>query len=461
MPRPRSSGNEEGKKKTMISTRPSAGIAALLRSAGVAALVASTLLCAHSAFAQQPDLARAESLVRGAKYQDAYDLLAPYRDARKDDATFNYLFGRAALGAKRPDQAVTLLERSLAQQPNDVAAHLALGRAYFAAGRYAEARIEFETVLRVDDVGPDLQSQVETYDEMARQFLEQGRRLTSFGYAEVGIGRYRVNSTSDTSGGERSDTFYNARVGGGLNYALPNNYALDASLDYRFRYLDNDSVRNDSDWRWRLAASRAFGESNVAAGFRGRVSYRGEGYYRNDYSIFGNWRHRYDEDNQFTLGAELQRRRYPDGRLRERSRTTATLNAGWVRSLFDGRGSFTVTAHGGANYATSRDDGDSTIYGATIELDYAFTDRLDGFLFAWWERDAFNTDAVRFYPDSLDETAILRRKDNLYELGGGLVWEFVPRWTLRPEILYIRDQSNAVGFNYSSTEAWVNVRYRF
>jgi hypothetical protein len=246
-----------------------------------------------------------------------------------------------------------------------------------------------------------------------------------------------------------------------VNYALPDNYALDASLDYRFRYLNNDDTRNDSDWRWRVGGSRAFGENNLAAGFRGRVSYRGNGQYRNDYSIFTNYRYRFDEDNQFTVGAEVRRRRYPDGPLRERSRTTADASVGWVRSLFDGRGSFSATAHGGYNYATSRPDGDSTVFGATLNLDYAFTDRLDGFLFAWWERDRFNADAIHFHPDALDNSTILRREDNLYEFGGGLVWEFARNWTFRPQILYIRDESNSVGFNYSSTEYWVNVRYAF
>jgi tetratricopeptide (TPR) repeat protein len=432
------------------------------RRALAAVIAVITASCAGIALAQQPDLARAEQLVGGGKYQEAYDLLAPFEDARKGDATFNYLLGRAALGTKRAERALVLLERSLAARPNDVVAHLALGRAYFALGRYAEAKIEFETVLQFDNLPPDTLTQVETYDEAARQYLEEGRRLTSFGYAELGIGRYRINSTSDTVGGERDNSFYNARVGGGVNYALSDNYTLDASLDYRFSYQPPEDVRNDSDWRWRTAVSRAFGESNLAVGVRGRVSYRGApSIYRNDYSIFASYRYRIDEDNQLTLGAEVRRRRYPEGRLRERSRTTADASIGWVRSLFGGRGSFALTGHGGYNYATSRPDGDSSIWGATANLDYAFTDRLAGFLFAWWERDNFNTDRIHVHPDSYDESFILRRKDNLYEFGGGLVWEFVKTWSLRPEILYTRDQSNTAGFNYASTEVWVNVRKAF
>jgi tetratricopeptide (TPR) repeat protein len=423
--------------------------------------VTAALFVATAALAQQPDLARAEQLVTAVKYREAYDLLAPFADARKDDAQFNYLFGRAALGTKRPDQARALFERSLAQRPSDVAAHLALGRAYFALGRYAEAKIEFETVLRFDDLPPDILSQTETYDEAARQYLEEGRRVVGFGYAELGIGRYRVNSTSATVGGERHNTFYNARVGGGLNYELANNWALDASLDYRFSYQDKDDIRNDSDWRWNLALSRALGEGNLALGFRGQVSYRGTGYYRNDYGFFADYRYRLDADNQLTFGAELQRRRYPEGRLRDRSRTLAQAGVGWVRSLFDGRGSFSATAHGGYQYATARSDGNSTVYGLTLNLDYTFTDRLAGFVFAWWERDDFNTDRIHFHPDALDETVIMRRKDNLYEFGGGLVWEFVKTWSLRPQILYTRDQSNAVNFNYGATEVWVNVRKAF
>ncbi len=132
-------------------------------------------------------------------------------------------------------------------------------------------------MLRFDNLPPDVLSQVEIYDQAARQSLDQGRSLTGFGYAETGIGNYRVNETVGTrtfGGGDRSDTFYNARAGGGANYALQNGYAIDATLDYRYRYYDNSDSRSDSIFAGPSPAARHLGENNLAAGFRGRTSYR-------------------------------------------------------------------------------------------------------------------------------------------------------------------------------------------
>jgi hypothetical protein len=189
------------------------------------------------------------------------------------------------------------------------------------------------------------------------------------------------------------------------------------------------------------------------------VSYRGEGQYRNDYSIFTTYRHVLDDENQLSFGAEVRRRRYPTGPLRARSRTTADVNMGWTHVLSD-EATFSMTGHGGRNYATSRPAGDSTIYGLTIDLDYAFSDDLGWYIFGWWEHDNFNTDAYHVHPDE-DDDVILRREDNLYEFGTSLVWSFGDGWTFRPELLYIRDESNVDDFNYSSTEYWINVRKAF
>ena len=427
-------------------------------------LSCALLQVATGAAADDTDVTRAESLINKGAYAQAYDLLAPLAGARGGDARFDYLLGRAALGTNRPEEAKRLLERSLAKDPDFSAAHLALGRAYFALGMYAEAKIEFETVLRLDNLPPDLESQVAIYAEAAREVLEEGRRLVATAFVLGGVGRYRVNSTRGTDafgGGDRRDTFYNAGAGGALAYVLDNGYSLNGSARYDFRWFDNQDIRNDSDLRWRAGASRNLGEGNLAFGVNGRVSYRGDSQYRNDYGLFVDYLHRVDEDNQIGIGALLQRRRYPTGALRERSRTLADLSLSWVRALFEGKGSFTLKGHGGYQYATSRDDGDAAVFGAQATLDYTFSETLGGFVFGLWERNNFNTDALHFHPDALDEGVILRRNDNLYEVGAGLVWEFARGWTLRPEVLYIRDQSNSVGFNYSSTETWINVRKDF
>lgn len=408
-------------------------------------------------------LSGAQTMLRQGQYVQAYELLAPLEASRGDDAMYLYLLGRAALGAGDAERARIVLERSVALDADRAATHLALGRAYHALEQHAQARDQFEIALHFENLPTDLLTQVEIYDEAARQVLEEGRRTTMFGYAATGVGRYRVNSTRGTNvfgGGDRRETFYNLRVGGGLNHALTGKTSLDATLDYRHREYDEGS-RDDRDLRWSLAASHGFDDASLSGGLRGRVSYRGDSDYRNDVAGFVDYSHNLDLLSQLTLGLSVQRRRYPSGPLRARSRTTTTASAGWSRSFADGAASFAFTAHAGRNTATSRPDGDSDIYGATASLDWTFGDTLDAFVFVWWERDDYNTDRIHFHPDAVDEGVILRRKDNLYEGGVGLVWSFAPTWSLRPEVLYIRDQSNVVGFNYSSTEAWINVRKAF
>ena len=161
-----------------------------------AVVVAMSLVFANSAFAADPDLARAEQLMRDGKFQEAYDLLLPFEASAKGDATFNVLLGRAALKTNRADAARGLFERALAADPGSIDAHLGLGRAYVALGDYARAKIEFETVLRFDDLPADLHQQVEIYAEAAQGYVD-GKRLLASGYAIVGGGNYRVNATSE------------------------------------------------------------------------------------------------------------------------------------------------------------------------------------------------------------------------------------------------------------------------
>jgi tetratricopeptide (TPR) repeat protein len=414
------------------------------------AIAAST--CAQAA---EPDLARASQLLGEGRYQQAYELLQPLRPTAGADAEFNRLLGEAALRTGRAEEAKALFERALALQPASVGAHLGLGRAYLALGDPARAKIEFETVLRFDDLPADLQSQAEIYAEAARAYAE-GRRLLAAGYAMVGYGNYRIGAVG---GGPRNDPFYSLRVGGNLNYEMDDGFALAGSLDYRFRDYDAEGRRNDSDLRWNGALSRNVGEGNWAGGVRGRVSYRGNGIYRNDFGVYGSYRLRVDPDDQLAAGLEVRQRRYPTGLLRERTRNIVEVTGSWTRAFLDGKASFTLAGQAGREFNTERPDGDANFFGLSPSLSYSFTEKLGGFVFLWWQNDRYNIERLGAPGDSL--VGIGTRNDNLYEAGGGLTWQFAPAWSLNPEILYIRDQSNILAANYSSTEIWITLRRDF
>lgn len=423
------------------------------RAARLGAAAALTWPCL--AWAAAADLPQARQWLAEGRHAQAYELLQSQQSSSRDDAAFQLLLGEAALRSARTGEALVAFERALALQPDSVDAHLGLGRAYLARGDYARAKIEFETVLRFDDLPPDLESQAEIYAEAARAHAE-GKRLLASGYAIAGYGNYR---TGATGGGPLNERFAAARVGGNLNYELVDNYALDGSLDYRFRDYEGDR-RNDSDLRWNGAVSRNVGEGNWIAGLRGRVSYRGDGAYRNDFGVYGNYRLRLDADNQVAAGLELRQRRYPSSSpLRERTRNIVELTGSWTRALFDGKASFTLAGQAGREFNTERPDGDANFFGLSPSLGFSITRNLGGFAFVWWQNDRYNIERLGQPGDSL--VGIGTRNDNLYEVGGGLTWQFVPTWSLNPEILYVRDQSNLLAANYSSTEIWITLRKDF
>jgi tetratricopeptide (TPR) repeat protein len=408
------------------------------------------------AMAATPNLERARQQLADGRYQEVYDLLQPFEAASKSDVAFNLLLGEAALRTQRAGQALDLFSRSLVLQPDSVEAHLGLGRSYLALGEYARAKIEFETVMRFDDLPPDLELQAEIYAAAAQNYAK-GQRLLASGYGIVGYGNYR---TGATGGGPFNERFFAARVGGSLNYELDGGGSLDGSLDYRFRdYDDKYDRRNDSDLRWNGAYGRSVGEANWAVGLRGRVSYRGNSDYRNDFGIYGDYRLRLDADNQIGAGLEVRQRRYPTGPLRDRTRNIVEASGSWTRSLFDGKASFTLAGQFGREFNTERSDGDANFFGLSPSINFSITQNLGGFAFVWWQNDRYNIERLGQPGDSL--VGIGTRNDNLYEVGGGLTWQFLPTWSLNPEILYIRDSSNVLANNYSSTEIWITLRKDF
>ena len=349
-----------------------------------------------------------------------------------------------------------------ADSKEPVADHLALGQIYLKRGEYAKAVLEFEQVLRFDNLPPDLRQQAEIYAKAARNYSE-GKRLSGFGFAETGGGLYRENRTrtTNTAGGDPArDWFWEARIGGGLGYLLGNNLSIDGNLDYHFRGYDDTDRRDDSDLRWNAALIQSLAKGSQAIGVRGGASYRGGDGYRQDYGLFINRAFAIDPNNQITLEGEIRTRAYPSGDERDNSRDIGEIWLGWTRALADGKAALTFTLNGGREWAThDRAEGDQTFYGVTVDWSMDFNERLGVFLFGLWEHNGHHEDVAEY--DEAEQLRTLTPNLDIYELGGGLTYQFAPGWSLRPEVLYIRDEGNTPFSDYSATEVWVMVRKSF
>jgi hypothetical protein len=105
-------------------------------------------------------------------------------------------------------------------------------------------------------------------------------------------------------------------------------------------------------------------------------------------------------------------------------------------------------------------DGNSSFYGLSPTYNFTLNDQWGGYVFFWWQHDSYNSERYSSEPPD-DAVTVATRADDLYELGGGLTWEFGDGWSLNPEILYVEDNSNILAVNYSSTEIWLTLRYDF
>jgi hypothetical protein len=128
--------------------------------------------------------------------------------------------------------------------------------------------------------------------------------------------------------------------------------------------------------------------------------------------------------------------------------------------MLDGKAALTITLNGGREWATQgRAEGDQTFYGVTLDWGMDFNERLGVFLFGLWEHNGYHDDIPY---DNEDEIPRALSPDlDIYELGGGLTYAFAPGWSLRPEMLYIRDEGDTELSDYSATEIWINVRKSF
>jgi hypothetical protein len=334
--------------------------------------------------------------------------------------------------------------------------HLRRGLAYRAAGDLAAARLEFETVLNRQGLPPDLDQTVDAYARTAEAILS-GRRFVANFFAGPTAGHYRENASPDADAAD--DLFIGGRLGSSLTYTASDRLTLTANLDYLFRTYDAPDRSNDSELLWDLAANRNRDATTLSAGVRGWLRYEGAGTTRNDYGVFTSLQLLPGANDQIELGLELRRRTYTKGPLDYRNRTVAEASIGWTHGFAGGRGSFGLAVQGGREYFRQNGiDDASWLLVIAPEANFTLTDTISAFASLWYQNSRFTIE--RYRSDTGNAVIpIPDRNDSLYEIGGGLTWQFAPGWEAGPAILHIRE--SGTDENYRATEIYLSVRRDF
>ncbi|MBI4989615.1 MAG: tetratricopeptide repeat protein [Rhodocyclales bacterium] len=418
----------------------------------------------------QPDLQRAESLVRGGKAEEAWKLLSTHEFALAGREDFDYLLGVAALDSGRADRATLVFERVLAVNPDHAAARLDMARAYFALGDFQRSRGEFEQVLLHEDTPPAARKTIERYlAAIEERAPSRGTLMT--GYVEASLGR-DSNLNSGTSSGSIFVPLFNTHftlgpnsvkaadkylsVGGGaeLTHTLGGGFSLFAGIDLKqraHRQWDNYDNRN-IDYRAGFQAVHGKDTFRMTAG---RNEYALDNTdYRRIGSLGMELRHAADAKTQVIAFGQASEILYLQSGSQSYSSDQMIAGLGLVRALEENGGSVVFgSVFTGEDIATRhRADGDRRIHGMRAGFQHMLHDDLDIYATLALQQSNYRKLNILF-----QET----RREIQYDLGLGLNWRFRRDWLLKPQLTYTRSDSNFPIYDYDRYEFSLTLRKDF
>lgn len=437
--------------------------------AACAAMAVCLSLVAPLAWADvdQNVLEKAEALIKAGNAEQAYQLLEALEVEGAGDLVYDYLLGTAALDSNRPSKATFVYERILAVAPSYIGVRADMGRAYFALGDFGRAKIEFETVLAFQNLPPDLRGSVEQYAKAAEARAQNKRSIVN-GYVELGLGRdTNIGSanSSDTlnypgsasvpagsyAPGLKSDNYATLGLGGEVNHQVNDKWGAYVGGDYRGRAYQNYC---DGTCNWTLDArggvSYSGGAWLVRTGLTAGSYNLNNAAYRDSMGLNLDWRLVLANGSQLTLGASTTRASYLNTATVTQNTQTNSLSVGWLTSVGDGSAVFSLSASGGVELATGgREDGNKEFYGPRALFQKSLNEKIGGYVTAgatYAKYAGINT----LYGVSRDET--------MYDLALGLTWTLAKGLSMRPQVSFVRNNSNAELYTYDKTDASLNLR---
>lgn len=435
----------------------------------VSLLVAGLMPQAATAVDQQELMQQAQAMVAAGKSGDAYLLLEAAEDAYAGDVAFDYLLASTALRSGQPSKAIFVHERILAVDPSYLGVRAEMGLAYYALGDYARAKIEFEAVLAISNLPPDLRTQVEQY-VAAVEARSRASRTYGNTYVELGFGHdNNIGSATDRlqlflpatglyrpvppTGRRQSDNYSSVALGGEISHPLDNRLGLYAGADYRNRDYRHFNTPNTWTADGRLGLSYTGSNWLLRSGLNaGEYTYDGERL-RQTAGANIDWRTALDASNQLTLGASLLRANYLTKVSNSQDSNIYTGTLGWLHAL--GTGQTVLTVHGMLGLEDSlraRDDGDRHFWGPRLTLQSNFSSELGGYITAGATRSTYSGD---------NSSYLLARRETSYDIAMALNWTMFKGVALRPQVSYLKNASNAALYAYDKTDVSLNLRFDY
>ena len=434
-------------------------------------LAVAFAILASVSFAQaaELDLVRAERLMAENKAAEAYRLLLPFEDRYAGDPKFDYLLGIAALDSGRADMATLVFERVLAVNPDFVGARLDMARAYFQLGDLPRAKTEFETVQQ-QNPPPAARQSVERYLKAIEE-RSKIRQTQITGFAEFSMGRdNNVNNSSsattvtvpalgnliftlDPRNVQRSDSYTNYAVGADINHIIGQGMAVYGGASTRYRVNSSEDTFDYNSIEGHGGISYATPSALFRLGINGERFYLDHAVSRNSAGLNGDARFVLDPANILLAFAQYNRFRFEQAALTVNDFNQALLGGGYLRLFADGASSITANAFiGKENDINGRADGDKDTTGIRLGGQYRLRDDIDLFASFGAQKGKYNKLNIAFQA---------MREDRQYDAVLGITWRLDKDWTLRPQILRIRNDSNIQINAYKRTDYSVTIRRDF
>jgi tetratricopeptide (TPR) repeat protein len=436
-------------------------------------------MAANPALAADPDLAKAEALMREGKAAEAYTLLEPFEFEQSGNIKFDYLLGIAALDSGKPDKATLAFERVLAADPNFAGARIDMARAYFQLGDMTRAKTEFEAVL-TQNPPPAARVTIDKYMAAIAQ-QESASQTRSSGYVEFSVG-HDSNVNFATSARELAvpalgnlvfalspnnvklaDNYLGVGLGGEISHQISPKFGVYAGADVRVRDNRTQNTFDSTALDGRVGVALGEAADVLRLGVQGgKFDLDGKNN-RNTDGVSAEWRHLLDPANQLSLFLLQARYRFEPS-ISVNNFDQTTLGTNWLTIFNDGKGMFSGTLITGNDRIPTTEDGtpvradggkrfNGIRLGAQVQLD----ERLDLFagIGAQWSK--YDTPNVTFS----SPTESVTRDDRLYDANIGLNWRLDKNWSLRPQIAYLRNNSNIVIYQHDRTDIAVTLRRDF